>query len=130
MNKLIFKMFLCGLLSFSSGVFANNAIEENFCAELKGAKAEMQETLSKIQQKKVNDSALLTALSHSQKQWTKYVDAELVMQFPSQSFIEYGSVLPMCQCVTRLGLTQERIASLKQWIEPVEEGDVCVGSKR
>jgi uncharacterized protein YecT (DUF1311 family) len=123
-------MFLCGLLSFSSGAFANNAIEENFCAELKGAKAEMQETLSKIQQKKVNDSAFLTALSHSQKQWIEYVDAELLMQFPSQSFIEYGSVLPMCQCVTRLGLTQERIASLKQWIEPVEEGDVCVGSKR
>lgn len=130
MNKLIFKFVLIGFLGVSSWAFADSANDEEFCAQLKDAKTEMEDTLLQIKQRKQNDSAFLKALNNSQKQWMQYVDAELLMQFPSQQFIDYGSVLPMCQCVTRLGLVQERIVTLKQWLEPVVEGDVCTGSKR
>ena len=114
MNKLMFKLCLISLLIMPFWASANSAIDD---------------VISKIQHKKRNDLVFLKAMNKSQKAWREYVDAELIMQFPSGNFIEYGSVLPMCQCVSRLGLTQERIAILRQWLEPVVEGDVCTGSK-
>lgn len=130
MNKLMFKLVFLVFFSVPSWAFADSANDEEFCAQLNDAKTEMEDTLLRIKQRKQNDSAFLKALNNSQKQWMQYVDAELLMQFPSQQFIDYGSVLPMCQCVARLGLVQERIVTLKQWLEPVMEGDVCTGSKR
>ena len=130
MNKLMFKLVFLGFFSVPSWAFASSTVEEEFCTQLKSANAEMEGTLLQIKQRKRDDSVFLTALNNSQKQWVQYVDAEVLMQFPSQRFIDYGSVLPMCQCITRLGLTQERITTLKQWLEPVVEGDVCTGSKR
>lgn len=35
----------------------------------------------------------------------------------------------MYQCVSRLGFTQERIATLRQWLEPVAEGERTRGVK-
>ncbi|WP_334118469.1 lysozyme inhibitor LprI family protein [Limnobacter sp.] len=130
MNKLMFKLCLIGLIGMPVLSSASSTTDEDFCALLKSAKAEMDDVFSKIQQKKRNDLVFLEAMNKSQKQWREYVDAELVMQFPSANLFDYGSVLPMCQCVSRLGLTQERIATLRQWLEPVVEGDVCTGSTR
>ena len=130
MNNLIFKLVFLGIFAVPSWAFASSAVEEEFCAQLKSANAELEDTLLQIKQKKNDDSVFLMALTNSQEQWMQYVDAEVLMQFPSQRVIDYGSVLPMCQCITRLGLTQERITTLKQWLEPVVEGDVCTGSKR
>lgn len=133
MGKLLPKLYLLSLLSLLSmpmWVSANSVVDENFCAQFKSANVEMEGVLSKIQQQKANDLVFLKAMNKSQAAWKEYVDAELVMQFPSPNLMDYGSVLPMCRCVSRLALTQERIATLLQWLEPVVEGDVCTGSKR
>ena len=130
MNKLIVKLCLVGLLCIPFIASASSTADEDFCAQLKSAKVEMEEVLSKIQKKKRDEPAFLKAMSKSQQVWKEYVDAELTMQFPSKNPADYGSVLPMCQCVSRLDLIQERIATLRQWLEPAVEGDVCVGSKQ
>lgn len=130
MNKFVLRCFFICLLSQPWMAFASAGGDVDFCRELKSAKVEMTQVLASIKKKKQGDAAFLKALVNSQQAWRKHVQAELVMQFPSSNSVEYGSVLPMCQCASQLDLTQERIATLQQWLEPVEEGDVCLGSKR
>lgn len=95
MNKLIFKFVLIGFLGVSSWAFADSANDEEFCAQLKDAKTEMEDTLLQIKQRKQNDSAFLKALNNSQKQWMQYVDAELLMQFPRSSS---STMVLFCRC--------------------------------
>ncbi|HEX4842544.1 MAG TPA: lysozyme inhibitor LprI family protein [Limnobacter sp.] len=130
MNKSALKFLLACALSMPWIAFGDSGVDPDFCAELRATNAEMATVIASIKQKKQGDAAFLRAMASSQKAWQKHVQAELAMQFPSSNLANYGSVLPMCQCVSALGLTQARVATLKQWLEPLEEGDVCVGSKR
>jgi uncharacterized protein YecT (DUF1311 family) len=74
------------------------------------------------------DSVFIKNLKESQRIWVKFRDAELKVKFPETDTRFYGSVYPMCVSVYLEKLTRERINTLRQWIDGIEEGDACKGS--
>jgi len=67
-------------------------------------------------------------LKASQRIWITFRDAELKVKYPESEPGNYGSVNPMCISIFLEKLTNERIKTLKVWIDGIEEGDVCSGS--
>ncbi len=65
----------------------------------------------------------------SQSAWISYRDAHLDAIFPYTTPNEYGSAQPMCAATIKTELTRSRITQLRQWLEGIEEGDVCLGSR-
>jgi hypothetical protein len=50
------------------------------------------------------------------------------MRFPGMGTKDYGSAYPMCANIIAEEITKKRITQVKQWLKPVEDGDVCSGS--
>lgn len=75
------------------------------------------------------DTLFLSKLKIAQNLWIKFRDAEMNALFPEEETqTNYGSVFPMCWSMHMANLTNERIKTLKRWVNGVEEGDVCSGS--
>ena len=98
------------------------------------AKAEYQmvdEELNRVYQKILqdcrNDTIFIKSMKEAQRQWIKFRDAQVKMKYPSYPDSD-ESVLPMCRNYYLKELTTNRIKELNQWIDGVEEGDVCSGS--
>jgi uncharacterized protein YecT (DUF1311 family) len=92
------------------------------------AEKELNTYYQKILKAYRQDSAFIKNLKTSQRIWIEFRKAEVKMKYPDRSRGEYGSVLPMCWSIYLTQLTNERIHTLKQWLEGIEEGDVCAGS--
>lgn len=77
-----------------------------------------------------DDRAFIERLRLAQVAWIRFRDAELAMKFPPHPDQPgyYGSALPMCETLYLEQLTKDRIATLKQWLVGIPEGDVCSGS--
>jgi len=73
-----------------------------------------------------SDTTFKKNLRESQRLWIRFRDAELKMKYPSS--ITYRSVQPMCVPLYLTDLTNDRIKTLKTWLDGIEEGDVCSGS--
>jgi uncharacterized protein YecT (DUF1311 family) len=105
--------------------------ELNQCAgdSYQNAETEMSRLYAQIIAQHADDRAFVDAFERAQEAWLAYRDAEYDAQFPPpQSNVHYGSVLPMCSSSFAEAMAHERIARLRQWIDGVEEGDVCAGS--
>ena len=74
------------------------------------------------------DTAFIKNLKASQRIWITFRDAELKVKYPETKSGYYGSVYPMCVSIYLEEITRERIRTLKEWIDGIEEGDVCKGS--
>ncbi len=93
------------------------------------ADAELNRVYKRIQKVYKDDEEFLSKLKISQRTWIKLRDADLEMHFPKDNKqAQYGSVYPMCHSGVSTALTLQRVEYLKQWLEGVEEGDVCSGS--
>ncbi|MCQ8897682.1 hypothetical protein NQT62_14670 [Limnobacter humi] len=99
------------------------------CDELKQAKLDLQQTIRQVQKNHGKDKPFLLALKTSQQTWDRSVQANLALEFPNASPDTYGSVLSDCLCLSRLNQTRQRLEYLREWLKPVEEGDVCSGSR-
>jgi uncharacterized protein YecT (DUF1311 family) len=77
-----------------------------------------------------SDAPFIKNLKAAQKLWIQFRDAEMKMKYPDRGPGYYGSSLPMCKADYQAALTRDRINTLQQWIDGVEEGDVCAGSIR
>jgi uncharacterized protein YecT (DUF1311 family) len=74
-----------------------------------------------------NDTVFIKSMKEAQRQWVKFRDAQVKMKYPPYPNAE-GSVQLMCRYYYLKELTGIRVKELKQWIDGVEEGDVCSGS--
>lgn len=93
------------------------------------ADAELNRVYKLIQKVYKDDGEFISKLIISQRTWIKLRDADLEMHFPKENKqTQYGSVYPMCHSGVSTALTLQRVEYLKQWLEGVEEGDVCSGS--
>jgi len=96
------------------------------------ANREMNSMMQKIIKQNASDKVFVARLRASQRAWIAFRDAEIAARFPlakgQDAQFEYGTVYPMCVENELLGLTQDRIQQLKQWLTPEPEGDVCEGS--
>jgi uncharacterized protein YecT (DUF1311 family) len=96
--------------------------------EFKKADKELNVVYQKILTKYAKNIEFIKALRESERIWVKFRSAELNMRFPGTNKKDYGSVLPMCVNGLAEKITRKRIAELKQWLKPQEDGDVCTGS--
>jgi uncharacterized protein YecT (DUF1311 family) len=102
-------------------------LNQEACDKYKQADAEMNSMYRRITQEYRGDAAFIAALKKAQLAWIRYRDADLESIFPGDRG-QYGSINPMCRCMHLAETTKERTRILKQWVEGIEEGDVCAGS--
>ncbi len=93
------------------------------------ADEELNSVYSQILTEYKNDSIFIEKLKISQRLWIKFRDAELDMKFPeANKRLNYGSIYSMCSADYLTELTKQRTKKLKEWLEPIPEGDGCSGS--
>jgi uncharacterized protein YecT (DUF1311 family) len=105
--------------------------ELNQCAtsHLQAADDELNRVYQAILSKYKDDREFLEKLRHAQRAWLTFRDAELEARFPlGDKQYHYGSVYPMCANLFLAQRTRERIKHLREWLDGIEEGDVCTGS--
>ena len=110
---------------------ATTQLEHNQCAtsHLKAVDDEMNRIYQAILSKYKADQEFLAKLRNAQRAWLAFRDAELEARFPfKDKQSHYGSVYPMCSNSFLVQRTQERIKHLREWLDGVEEGEVCAGS--
>ena len=95
---------------------------------LQKADKELNSIYQKILTNYKSDAPFIKNLKAAQKVWIQFRDAEVKMKYPDRGPGYYGSSLPMCKADYQAALTLDSINTLKQWIDGVEEGDVCAGS--
>ncbi len=83
---------------------------------------------NKILKGYTSNELFISKFKSAQKVWIKLRDADLKALYPDTIGISYGSVYPMCVTSFLKDRTDERIKYLMQWLNKVEEGDVCSGS--
>ncbi|MEO6130386.1 MAG: lysozyme inhibitor LprI family protein [Saprospiraceae bacterium] len=89
---------------------------------------ELNSIYKKVINEYAEDTAFIKNLKASQRLWVKFRDAEMKMRYPDREPGYYGSMQPSCRDNYLAELTEDRINTLKEWIEGAEEGDVCSGS--
>lgn len=127
MKKLLILSFL--LFTFYHS-FSQTQFELNEAEHKKYLKAdkELNDVYQKILKDYKQDTAFIKNLKVSQRLWVQLRDAEMKVKYPDRPEGYYGSVQPMCWSIYLTQLTQERINTLREWLEGTEEGDVCSGS--
>jgi uncharacterized protein YecT (DUF1311 family) len=96
-------------------------------SEFEKTDKELNQIYQKLLQDYKTDTVFIKSMKDAQRQWIKFRDAQVKMKYPPYKEAR-ESVLPMCQVYYLKELTDDRIKELKQWIDGVEEGDVCSGS--
>jgi len=102
----------------------NNDAAESY----KKADIELNNIYKAILSEYKTDTHFIKNFKASQRIWITFRDAELKMKYPETEPGYYGSVYPMCVSIYLETLTLERVKTLQQWIDGIEEGDVCNGS--
>ncbi len=103
-------------------------MNDSAAASYHKADAELNKIYKTILSEYKSDTLFIKNLKASQRIWITFRDAELKVKFPETAPGYYGSIFPMCYSGYMEQLTRERIVTLKQWTEGIEEGDVCAGS--
>jgi uncharacterized protein YecT (DUF1311 family) len=128
MQKIIAILLLSA--SFAGGQTQAEMNQAAF-AELRKAENELTEVYQKVLQRYVNgseaDLVLVDRLRQAQRAWIKFRDAHIEAIFPSQD--RRFSARPMCAAIVRTELDKARIRQLREWLDGVEEGDVCQGTR-
>lgn len=104
-------------------------LNEQACAAYKKADAEMNKVYRQILSENRVDKLFLQKMRAAQRAWLAFRDAHLEALYPAaDKRAAYGTVNPMCQCMELEKLTNERVTVLRQWVDGIDEGDVCGGS--
>ncbi|MFM1744087.1 MAG: hypothetical protein RLZZ630_24 [Bacteroidota bacterium] len=128
-NSFVLILFL-SLSTLTIGLQAQTQYEMNQQAanDEKAADAELNRVYKQILTDYAEDTLFIKNLKASQRIWINFRDAEVKMKFPEREEGYYGSMHPMCISDYRAGLIRQRTAKLKEWLQPVEDGDGCEGS--
>ncbi|MGR8980829.1 MAG: lysozyme inhibitor LprI family protein [Gammaproteobacteria bacterium] len=122
---------VCGAGQIECTETAATQQEHNQCAasRLKSVDDELNRIYQEVLSKYKADREFLEKLRKAQRAWVAFRDDELEARFPMENKqSHYGSVYPMCANLFLVRRTEERIKQLKEWLDGVEEGDVCAGS--
>jgi uncharacterized protein YecT (DUF1311 family) len=127
MKKLL---VLISFLSYYSISFAQTQSDLNEAEHKKylSADKELNSIYQKILEEYKEDTSFIKNLKQSQKIWIQFRSAEMKMKYPNRESGHYGSALPMCWSIYLTELTNQRIRTLQEWLNGVEEGDLCSGS--
>jgi uncharacterized protein YecT (DUF1311 family) len=127
MKKILILSFLLSSVAFC---FGQTQLEMNEAAHKEYLKAdkELNSVYQNILKEYKEDTALNKNKKASQKIWVQFRDAEIKVKFPDREPGYYGSVHPTCWFTYLTRLTNERISTLKAWVDGIEEGDMCSGS--
>jgi len=102
-------------------------LNNNANKEAQNADQQLTDVYNKILQEYSTDTFFIKNLKAAQNIWVNFREAEMNMKFPDyQNY--YGSILPMCKSEYYTQLTNERVNTLKVWLNGIEEGDGCAGS--
>ena len=114
----------------SSNAFCQTQFEMNQQSgnSFEKADKELNEIYKKILFEYKSDIAFIKNIKASQRIWITFRDAELKMKLPERKPGWYGSMHPMCVSGYLEKLTRDRIKTLKEWLQGVEEGEGCGGS--
>lgn len=118
------------LLIFSTNALAQtqSAVNTGKQQSFASADKELNAIYQKILQSYKTDAAFVKNLKVSQKIWVQFRDAEVKMKYPDRAQGYYGSSLAACRADYLTGLTNDRIKTLRVWVDGIEEGDLCAGS--
>ena len=137
MNKLkiflndICKHLIICFFSFllSNNSFAQTEMNRTSSESYKSSILQLEGTINRILALYSNEQDFIEAFKISNRDWSKYRDAQLKMKFPSANpRSAYGSVFQMCYDGYLEELTRIRIKELRAWSDGGQEGDVCIGS--
>lgn len=103
-------------------------LNEQAATELKNADAELNRIYKLIIEHNSADAEFVRNTKNTQRIWIQLRDAQMKMKYPDRKDGYYGSVYPMCRYTYLTSLTNERIKTLKEWLDGEEEGDVCRGT--
>jgi uncharacterized protein YecT (DUF1311 family) len=126
MKKLFFYLIL--LNTFNSFGQNQNELNSNANKQYKSSDSTLNSVYKQILKVYSTDAALTKNIKTAQNLWIKFRDAELKMKFPEN--YSNGSVQPMCTSLYLTDMTNDRIRTLRIWLDGIEEGNVCSGSVR
>ncbi len=126
MKKVIFILYLNIIFIVGFGQ-TQKKMNTNFQNEYEKVDEELNHIYKKILYEYKGDSVFIHCMVEAQRQWIIFRDAQVKMKYPIYNNAA-GSSLPMCINTYLRELTCIRIIELRQWLEGVEEGDVCGGS--
>ncbi len=72
------------------------------------------------------DSTFIENLKATERLWIQMRNAELKLKYPDSD--QKGSVQAMCTSLYLTDLTNERIKTMRVWLQGAQEGDACAGS--
>ena len=123
MNRILILLFITTNISS----FSQTQLEMNDDAynDYSIADKELNNTYQKVIEKFSLDTIFIEKLRISQRIWIQFRDAELDLKYPEREPGYYGSVLPMCIGYYLAYLTKTRTESLKEFLKPYVDGDVC-----
>jgi uncharacterized protein YecT (DUF1311 family) len=127
MNRILFLLFLTYNLTCISQTQSEMNKDANF--EYNEADTELNNVYQKLLSEYKSDSIFIDRLKKAQRIWLSYRDAELEMKFPAENKqLEYGNTYSMCVSIYLEELTEQRIEKLKDWLNGIDEGNICSGS--
>ncbi len=88
----------------------------------------LNEIYKKILVEYKSDTAFIRNIKTSQRIWITFRDSEVKMKYPDREPGYYGSIHPICVFNYLEKLTQDRINTLKEWLDKANSGDGCGGS--
>jgi uncharacterized protein YecT (DUF1311 family) len=127
MNRILFLLFLTYNLTCISQTQSEMNKDANF--EYNEADTVLNNVYQKLLSEYKSDSIFIDRLKKAQRIWLSYRDAELEMKFPAENKqLEYGNTYSMCVSIYLEELTEQRIEKLKDWLNGIDEGNICSGS--
>lgn len=125
------KIIIMLIAIISSASFCYGQTQEELSnkarAEYESSDTELNKVYQNVLQTYKGDPLLIKMTRGAQKAWLGYRDAQVKMKYPTYSNVD-GTILPMCYYYYIKELTDHRVLELKQWLNGVDEGDVCSGS--
>jgi uncharacterized protein YecT (DUF1311 family) len=113
----------------SIGASGQSQTEMNMEAGRKYEKtdAELNRIYQRIMHDYAGDKVFIQKMKIAQRAWIAFRDAHLdsISHDSEQSL---GSATPMCQSMILEELTRDRIKSLREWVDGVDDG--CAGSRK
>ncbi|RYE23119.1 MAG: DUF1311 domain-containing protein [Sphingobacteriales bacterium] len=121
---------ICFLLISYCG-FAQTQAEMNDDAqkEYEQVDKELNKIYQQVKKNFKTDTAFTNRLTKAQKIWIQFRNAEMDALYPDPNpMLTYGSMFTMCWYISLKELTQQRINTLRKWVDGEKEGNSCNGS--
>lgn len=105
-------------------------LNQQACTSFQKADAALNSAYQDILAKYKDDAEFIQQFTAAQKKWIEFKEAYVASRYLPVRRDSYGSVEPMCECSLLEKITTDRVKQLMEWVDGIEEGDVCLGTLR